>query len=296
MMDIAVIGSGPAGLSAAVNAAVRNQKVMVFARGSSDALERAERVDNYLGFSGISGKELSEQFLNHAKELDVAFESRAVTEIYPMGDFYTLNVSNDFVEAKTVIIATGVPRKALLPGEDEYVGRGVSYCATCDGPLYRQKTVAVVSELPEGEEEARYLSGICAQVFYIPLYQPVNLEEDNVRVIRDRPVRIEGGRTVGRLVLREHSLACDGIFLLRKSIPLSRLIAGLELENGYIRVNRQMETNLPGLYAAGDCTGLPLQLAKAVGEGLVAAQQAVKYIDALDQAARREAVAAKGGE
>ncbi|MCI8497198.1 MAG: NAD(P)/FAD-dependent oxidoreductase [Clostridiales bacterium] len=291
MLDIAVIGSGPAGLSAAVNAAVRNRSVTVFARETaSGALDRAERVDNYLGFSGISGRELYEQFLNHARELQVAFETHAVTEIYPMGDHYTLNVNNDFVEARAVIIATGVPRKALLPGEDSYVGRGVSYCATCDGPLYRGKTVAMVSELPEGEAEARYLSEICAQVHYIPLYHPVRLAGDNISILNDRPVRIEGEQTVRRLVLREHELCCDGIFLLRKSIPLTRLIAGLELEDGYIRVGRHMETNLPGLYAAGDCTGLPLQLAKAVGEGLIAAQQAVKHIDALNQAAQKHPV------
>lgn len=296
MLDIAIIGSGPAGLSAAVNAAVRNKKVTVFARETaSRALERAERVDNYLGFSGISGKELNEQFLNHARELHVAFESRAVTEIYPMGEHYTLNVSNEFVDAKTVIIATGVPRKALLPGEDEFVGRGVSYCATCDGPLYRGKTVAVVSELPEGEEEARYLSEICELVYYLPLYEPVDLWGDNIQVIKDRPLRVEGVQTANRLVLKEQILSCDGIFFLRKTIPLSRLIVGLELENGFIKVNRQMETNLPGLFAAGDCTGHPLQLAKAVGEGLIAAQQAVKYIDAMSQAHKKETVATDGG-
>ena len=166
----------------------------------------------------------------------------------------------------------------------EYLGKGVSYCATCDGMLYRGKKVVVVAENEEGEAEANFLADICAEVLYVPLYQPVLSLKDNVKVVNGKPKAVlgENDRVTG-LELADETLGCDGIFFAKNSMPPESLLFGLETEGKNIVVNRKMETNLPRVYAAGDCTGAPYQIAKAVGEGLVAALSAAAAIDQLDR-------------
>lgn len=287
MLDIAIIGSGPAGLSAAINGVIRNKQVKVFGNDiTTSYLYKAEKVDNYLGMMGATGKEMMETFLGHAKEMNVEIENKKVLEIFSMGDFYMLNVENEFIEAKTVILANGITKASTLEGEETFLGRGVSYCATCDGPLYREKTVALIGDSAHAEEDVNYLSEICEKVYYIPLYKEIGTFGQNVEILKDRPQAITGEGVVGKLVLKETELEVSGVFIIKESIPTTQLLKGLEIEEKAIKVNNFMETNMPGVYAAGDCTGRPYQAAKAVGQGTTAALQAVSYLHTKEKATK----------
>lgn len=284
MLDIAIIGAGPAGLSAAISGVIRNKKVKVFGNPPSTSfIYKAERVDNYLGMLGTSGEEMMQQFVSHAKELGVEIQESKVIEIFPMGDYYMLNVENEFVEARTVILANGLSKGKVLEGENEFLGRGVSYCATCDGPLYREKQVLVIGDSVHAEEDANYLSEICDKVYYVPLYKEIEHLNENIEVLYTKPKRIFGEQIVSGIELEDGVQEVSGVFIIKESIPTTRLLQGLELEDKAIKVNRFMETNLAGVYAAGDCTGKPYQVAKAVGEGNVAVLQAVSYLNALNK-------------
>ncbi|OOB78056.1 MAG: thioredoxin reductase [Epulopiscium sp. Nuni2H_MBin001] len=282
MLDIAIIGSGPAGLSAAINGVIRNKSVKVFGNDPTTSyIYKAEKVDNYLGMVGVSGAEMMNQFITHAKEIGVEFHSGKVIEIFPMDGSYTLNVENTFIEAKTIILANGITKDKVLPGENEFLGRGVSYCATCDGPLYRGKTAAIVGDSEMAEEEVNYLAEVCDKVYYVPLYKNLEHIDPKVQIVMDKPVSIGGDEIVNELRLKDGNLNVDGVFIIKESIPTTQLLKGIELDDKAIKVNQFMETNLPGVYAAGDCTGRPFQVAKAVGQGTTAALQAVSYLHKL---------------
>ncbi|MGL4799614.1 MAG: NAD(P)/FAD-dependent oxidoreductase [Cellulosilyticaceae bacterium] len=279
MLDIAIIGAGPAGLSAAINGRIRNKTVKVFGNDPTTSyIYKAERVDNYIGMLGATGKEMVEAFVGHALEMGVEIEKKKVLEIFPMGDYYMLNAENEFIEAKTIILANGLSKTKLLPGEEALLGRGVSYCATCDGPLYRGKVVALVGDSIHAEEDVHYLSEVCEKVYFVPLYKNVGTFADNVEVIDDKPQAILGEGVVAELELKNTTLQVSGVFIIKESIPTTQLLKGLELENKSIKVNQFMETNIPGVYAAGDCTGRPYQVAKATGQGTTAALQAVSFL------------------
>lgn len=282
MLDIAIIGSGPAALSAAVNARQRNKSVCVFGRSlDSSLLFAAEKVDNYLGLPEMSGEEMLNEFYAHAVKRGVEFRECRITQILSMGDSFMVNADNEFIQAKTLILAIGLSKSKGIAGEMDYLGKGVSYCATCDGMLYRNKKVVVVAENEEGEAEANFLADVCAEVDYVPLYQPVLNLKENVKVLESRPKAVLGDEMrVSALELENETVECDGIFFAKNSTPPESLLFGLKTDGKNIIVDRSMATNLPGVFAAGDCTGAPYQIAKAVGEGLVAALSAAAYIDA----------------
>lgn len=282
MYDIGIIGSGPAALSAAVNARQRNKSVCMFGRSlDSSLLFAAEKVDNYLGLPGMSGEEMLNQFYAHAMKQGVEFRETRIKQIMSMGEYFVINADNEFVEAKTLILAIGLSKSRGIPGEMDYLGKGVSYCATCDGMLYRNKKVIVVGENEEGEAEANFLADVCEKVTYIPLYQPVLNLKENVELKEGKPKAVLGvNGKVSSLEMDGEMLECDGIFFAKNSTPPESLLFGLKTDGKNILVDRNMATNLPGVFAAGDCTGAPYQIAKAVGEGLVAALSAASYIDA----------------
>ena len=282
MLDIAIIGSGPAALSAAVNARQRNKTVCVFGRSlDSSLLFAAEKVDNYLGLPDMSGEEMLNEFYAHAVKRGVEFKECRITQILSMGDSFMVNADNEFIQAKTLILAIGLSKSKGIAGEMDYLGKGVSYCATCDGMLYRNKKVVVVAENEEGEAEANFLADVCTEVDYVPLYQPVLNLKDNVKVLEGKPKAVLGDEMrVSALELDHEKVECDGIFFAKNSTPPESLLFGLKTDGKNIIVDRSMATNLPGVFAAGDCTGAPYQIAKAVGEGLVAALSAAAYIDA----------------
>lgn len=277
MTDIAIIGAGPAGLSAAVNGVARGKTVRVLGH-EGNYLEKAEQVDNYLGFYQVNGAQMMKIFLDHAKAMGVEPEYGKVANVLPLGDRFLLNFGGDILEAKTVIFAIGVAKAKELPGEKEFLGRGVSYCATCDGMLYRGKRAVVCGQADDLAEEANFLQDIGVQVTVVSRAPLPGLSGD-IPVVQASVQEILGGQTANGVLADGMALEADVVFLLRNSIAPSALMEGLKLRQGYIEVTPLMETNIPGCFACGDCTGAPLQVSKAVGEGLIAAQQAAKYID-----------------
>ena len=286
--DIIVLGGGPAGLSAAVAARGRNKSVLVVGNRWQDSpLARAERVDNYLGLPGVTGMELLEQFRRHAEELGADFVLGRVISLMAWNGFH-LTVGSELYEGETLVLAPGVVRQAKYPGEAEYLGRGVSYCATCDGMLYRGKPVAVVGRSGDAPREAAYLKSLGCQVVYVAPKRPTALEPD-IPFIQANRLEIAGAQTVTTLVADGAPIPCSGVFILRDAVAPTDLLPQLETLGGSIRVDRSMATSSPGVCAAGDCTGGPLQVSKAVGEGLIAALSAAEFLD------RRGAESPAGG-
>ncbi|WMI80144.1 NAD(P)/FAD-dependent oxidoreductase [Anaerotignum sp. MB30-C6] len=281
MLDVAIIGGGPAALSAALNCRQRNKTVCVFGRSlDSSLLFSAEKVDNYLGMPDVNGEEMLNRFYAHAVKNGVEFQECRVSQILNVGEHYMINAENNFFEAKAVILATGLSKSKGISGEMDYLGKGVSYCATCDGMLYRNKKVVVVSENEEGEAEANFLADICKEVLYVPLYKDIAHLKDNVVVLDAKPKAVLGqSDKLTALETDKETISCDGIFFAKNTMPPDSLVFGLKTDGKNIEVDRRMATNLPNVYAAGDCTGTPYQIAKAVGEGLVAALSAVSDID-----------------
>lgn len=276
--DIIVLGSGPAGLSAAVTARGRNKSVLVIGNRWQDSpLARAERVDNYLGMPGMTGMEMLEAFQRHAQEMGVEMVTGKVLSIMEWEGF-TLTVGSQLYQGSALILAPGVVRQAKFPGEETYLGRGVSYCATCDGMLYRNKPVAVVGRSKDVPHEAAYLKSIGCQVVYVAPKRPDQLEED-IPFIQAAKLAVKGEQTVTALEADGADIPVNGVFILREAVAPGDLLPGLTLEKGAIQVDRSMATSVPGVFAAGDATGAPLQVSKAVGEGLIAALSACEYLD-----------------
>lgn len=280
MTDIAIIGKGPAGWSCAMTARMRGLSAMVVApQNDTGLLHSAERIDNYPGLPQVSGLEMLESFRNQALALGAEERVGLVRQIMPLDNHFMLLVENDVMEAQTVVLAMGAARPVLLPGEEEQVGRGVSYCATCDGMFYRGKRIAVLSSCLQGVEETRFLAGLAAEIDYYSLKRhQTDGVDPKVRIREEKPRAI--GRDDGGLTLTtDQATHCyDGIFVFRAAMPLGMLIDGLRTEGSFIPVDRSMRTNIPGVFAAGDCTGKPLQVPKAVGEGNIAAIAAAEYI------------------
>ena len=279
-VDIAIIGTGPAGVSAALTATNRNKKTLLLgSRQMSEKVAKAHEIRNYPGLPAVKGEDLAAAFRTHLDSMGIEITEERVGAVYAMGDYFALQIGETMAEAETVILATGVVQANPLPGEKELLGRGVSYCATCDAPLYRGKTAAVIGYSSREEAEAAFLSEVCSQVTYFPMYpEDVSLPE-NVRVIREKPEGIteENGKRVVRT--GSGSCAVDGVFVLREAVAADQLVPGLETDGPHVRVNRKMETNLPGLYACGDLAGTPYQYVKAAGEGNVAAISAAAFVD-----------------
>lgn len=278
--DLVIIGKGPAGWSCAMTARMRGLSAVVIApQNDTGLLRTAERIDNYPGLPQVSGTEMLEHFRSQALALGAEERSGLVRQILPMDDRLMLLVENDVMEAKTVVLAMGAARPVLLPGEAEQVGRGVSYCATCDGMFYRGKRIAVLSASLQGVEESAFLADIAAELEYYSLKRH-NTDDlkPNIRLMQETPRSI-GRDDAGLTLTTDQATHCyDGIFIFRAAMPLAMLMTDLKTEGSFIPVDRAMRTNIPGVFAAGDCTGKPLQVPKAVGEGNIAAISAAEYI------------------
>ncbi|MBP2652564.1 MAG: trxB [Firmicutes bacterium] len=280
VFDIVIVGGGPAGLSAALTGRIRNKTVAIFEHMEfSPKLQKAHLVDNYPGLPQVTGKGLMQQMVAHCQAHEPTIIKEKVLNIFP-GEVFTLLTPGGTYEARSVILATGVVSTLLFDGEKDFLGRGVSYCATCDGMFYKDKNVAVISYTTEGEHEAAYLGELCRKVYYLPQYKKQAAPmRDNVQVLTAKPCAIRGDSQVEKLVTDEAEVKVDGVFIIRQSDPVENVLAGLELESEVIKIKRNMSTNIPGVFAAGDCTGKPWQIAKAVGEGLVAVLSAIEYLE-----------------
>lgn len=261
--DVIIIGAGPAGVSAALTLANRGKSVCVVSNPpDTSKLYLAEQVTNYPGISG-TGKELVEVFRRQLTESGAKIVQGRALSAASLGKTVGVAVGSDFYEAKALIAATGISRSPLCSGETEFLGRGVSYCATCDGMLYRGKRVAVIGEGEEFESDVAFLKEIGCDVI----------------CFNKGRFEISGGMKADTLRVNGEEYKVDCIFVLKDTIAADSLITGIETENGKIRVDGKMATNIPGIFACGDCTGGPYQVAKAAGEGNIAALAVCDYLD-----------------
>ncbi|MFT8315966.1 MAG: NAD(P)/FAD-dependent oxidoreductase [Clostridium sp.] len=280
--DIAIIGTGPGGLSAAINAKIRNKNIILFGnKNLSFKLTKAPKINNFLGFYDISGEDLKNKFNEHIDKMGIEITEERINAVYAMGDYFTLMVNEKAYEAKSLILATGMEFTKPLKGEEEFLGRGVGYCATCDAPLYRNKIVTIVGYTREAEKEANYVSELASKLYYVPMYDENYELTDKVEILKDKPTEIKGQDKVEKLLLKSNEIETDGVFILKESVAPAQLVPGLLIEGEHIKVDRNMKTNIEGCFAAGDCVGTPYQYIKAAGEGQIAALSAVKYLDLL---------------
>lgn len=284
-MHVIIIGSGPAGVSAALYARRGGADVTVITKGAG-GLAAAEWVENYYGFAEpISGAELEQRGIAGAKRLGVRFETDEVLAILPAveGKGFCIEAVRTAYEADAVILAAGAPRKTLpIKGLREFEGRGVSYCAICDAFFYRGKRVAIIGAGDYALHEAEILRPHAAQLSLLTNgEEPALAMPDGIAVHTQRIVCIEGERRVQRIVFDDETVMdVDGIFMAigtAGSMELARKL-GVVLSDGKIAVGKNMETNVPGVYAAGDCTGGLLQIAKAVYDGAEAGLSVIRYL------------------
>jgi thioredoxin reductase (NADPH) len=257
--------------------------VLLFgSRDLSEKISRAEQIRNYPGFPAVSGEELARAFRNHLDSMGITVTEKRIGAVYAMGDYFALQAGEDMVEARSVILACGVVQGKPLAGEAEMLGRGVSYCATCDAPLYRGRTAAVIGYSSREEGEAAFLSEVCSRVMYFPMYPEEPVLPDRVEVIREKPAEIRKTEDGNTVVTDRGEYPADGVFVLREAVAPAQLVPGLETAGAHVKVNRKMETSLPGVFACGDITGTPYQYVKAAGEGNVAAISAAAYLDRME--------------
>ena len=266
--DIIIIGGGPAGVSAALTARRRNKSVRVIANPQeTTALYKAKSIENYPGLQ-TSGAEMMRIFREQLEQSGAELIQGRALSVLPIGKSIGVAVGNDYYEASAVILACGAGRKPVCSGEKEFLGRGVSYCATCDGMLYRGKTVAVIGKGAEVERDSAFLKSLGCTV-----HEFTGREK----------LEIHGAQRADKLMADGVSYDIDCVFILADTVMPGSLVPGLELQNGAVKTGKAMETSVRGIFAAGDLTGLPHQLGKAVGEGNVAGLSAVKYVDDLNK-------------
>lgn len=280
MFDIAIIGSGPAGISAAINCKIRNKSFVLFGQNElSHKVEISEKINNYPGLPNITGEELNAKMREHLNSMEIEITNERITGIYKMKDKFTLLADRKMFEARAVILCLGAETVKPLPNERELLGRGVSYCATCDGMLYKDKKIAVFCDNAESEEEVEYLSELASEVYYSHRFES-KIDKANVTHLESRITAVIGDGKVSGIELADgRKFDVDGVFFIKQAVAADVLLNKLEVEQGSIVVDRNMQTSIDGCFAAGDCTGTPYQIAKAVGEGNVAAHSAIKWLN-----------------
>lgn len=294
MYDMIIIGKGPAGISGAIYGARANKSVLVLAKDFG-WLSGAEIVENYYGFENPqSGMDLLNAGINQAKRLGVVFEDSEVVGVEKYENFQVTTTNNSY-ESKVLIIATGMPRKkASIRNLSAFEGSGVSYCTTCDGFFYRGKTVGIVGNTNYTLKEAHELLPFTKNITMFTLGRDfegnndLSSEEFGVIQIDKRKIdSLQGDTKLEKVVFEDGSeKLIDGLFIAEGTASALDLAykMGIENDGKTITVNKNQETNIPGLYAAGDCTGGILQVAVAVGEGAVAGINAISYINSLVKA------------
>lgn len=287
MLDCIIVGSGVAGISAALTLQSNRKTFLIFGnKNLSEKIEKAEKIHNYPGLSDVSGKGFVAALQGQLSDAEIEIKTEKVAGVYALNEkFLLLTQDGKQYESRTVILACGVESIKQIDGEESFLGRGVSYCATCDGFLYKGKTIAVVCTTKRLEHEIGYLADFAEKVYLIPMYKGVEIERENVTMIRKMPTGITGMKRVETLAFSAPPsaelpalLPVDGVFMLRESVSPAVLVGGLQTEDGHVVVGRDMSTNIKGCYAAGDCTGRPYQYAKAVGEGNIAAHSVSEFL------------------
>ena len=280
MYDVIVIGSGPAGITAAIYAKRRKLSILVISKGNG-ALQKTEKIDNYYGFeNGISGKELYENGIKQAKNLGIDFIEDEVINIKYINQF-TVETVNSKYEAKAVILATGVSRNVPnIKGIKEFEGKGVSYCAVCDSFFYKDKDVAVLGDGNYAIHEFETLKPVASSVTILTNGNTMVENRDSSIEVNSKKIReFRGDTKLEEVEFEDNTIqSLNGVFIAMgtaSSSDLARKI-GARIENNNIIVNESMETTVPGLFACGDCTGGLLQISKAVYEGAKAGLAVLK--------------------
>jgi thioredoxin reductase (NADPH) len=302
MYDLIIIGGGPAGLSAGIYAVRFGLDTLILERSEiSGQISMADIVENYPGFPSISGLKLMEKFRTHAQEVGVKTRITEVLSVRTEGDKKIVSTDSGDLEAKAIIIATGANPKHLdVPGENELVSKGVSYCAICDGPFFKNKTVVVVGGGNSAVTDALYLSRLAQKVYLVhrrdqlraaKVLQDRAAATSNIELILNTVVlKIVGGKEgvkkVEKIILQDFNsketreLLTNGVFIYVGIHPNTEFVNVEKDEGGFIKTDRWMETSEKGIYAAGDCRDTPIwQLVAAVRDGAIAATAAYEYIE-----------------
>lgn len=288
--DVVIIGCGPAGLQASIHAARKKVTVAVIGRNEGSGLNRAE-VENYFGIDVMGGKELLTKGMEQAKRFGAEIFEQDVMKLEKKDDVFIAITDHDMeFKSKALILAPGISRKKLnAPGEKELLGRGVSYCASCDCNFFRGRTVAVVGDESTAASSALLLTEYASAVYWISKNLNVatqlmaKVKASKVEIISPASVaRITGDEVVKSLELNDgRKLAVDGVFIELGAKGSADLALDLNIipdPTGTIEVNADMETGVRGLFACGDVTGQPWQLARAVGQGCIAGTNAAKLV------------------
>ncbi len=285
MYDVAIIGSGPAAISAALTLKLHNKDIIWFGcKKLSDKIERSEVIANYPGLPMISGADLNKAFNQQIEQAELEITEKMVTKITSSRRGFMVLADNDIYDAKTVLLTIGSTSSKGLPGEDELLGHGVSYCATCDGFLYKDKEIAVFCGDKRFEHEVKYLAGLASKVYLYTPYPDCEVDLANVVKLAKPIKQVTGSERVEAINLTDDTyLEVKAVFFLRNAVAPGKIINGLEMDEASIVVDRKMATNKKGCYAAGDCTGRPYQITKAVGEGNVAAHSILEYLAQLEK-------------
>ena len=294
MYDIAIVGAGPAGLTAGIYAVRANKKVIVFeALTAGGQIINTSHIDNYPVAPHITGLEFGQTLEKQAKDLDVEIEYSEVTHIVKENNRFMIRTEDETYFSRAVIIASGTsPRKLGLENEDVFAGKGISYCATCDGAFYKGKTVAVNGGGNSALHEALYLSDIAAKVYLIHrrnefrasdnLVDKVKAKDNIELVLESSIIELLGdGHLQGIKTDTGREIELDGLFVSIGRTPNTKnLIDGLELVEGdYAKANEDCHTNIPGVFVAGDVRSKELrQLVTATSDGAIAATEAVNYL------------------
>jgi len=300
MYDLVIIGGGPGGLSAGIYAIRLGLNTLLVERemvGGQIAL--SDLIENYPGFPSISGAGLMEKFEGHARGLGLEIKFTDVQDVASQGNVKVLKTSDGEITTKSVIVATGAkPRRLGVAGEKEFTGKGVSYCATCDGPFFKGLRVVVVGGGDTALKEAVYLSKMAKTVYIVhrrdqfrgeKIQQKRAEEASNVEFLKSHTLKeIKGDKVVEKVVLEDlktketRVLDSEGVFIFVGINPTTDFIDVDKDESGFIKTNQKMETSVPGVFAAGDCRTTPLlQVATAVGDGAIAAYTAADYVEGL---------------
>lgn len=303
-LDCVVVGGGPAGFSAAIYLVRKKLKTLVISPEFGGQAAKSAEVENYLGFTKISGPELMQKFFEHAEAIGVETQTAEVTKIEKKEDDFIVSYDNGSVVARSILVTSGkTPRKLGVPGEEEFAGKGVGYCAVCDGPLFRDKTVAVIGGGNSALDSALELEKYCSKVYMLNLnadFQGDEVRKDRVKesnkieiLSEVQTMEIYGDNFMKGLKYKTNpkgapsgsgeikDLSCDGVFIEIGWMPATDFVEDLvELNNlKEIKIDRENKTNCEGIYAAGDVTDiLEKQIIIAAGEGAKAALNAWKYL------------------
>jgi thioredoxin reductase (NADPH) len=294
--EIAIVGGGPAGYSAAIYASRAGKKTIILEGRGTSRLSIGYEIENYPGFPPIDSRELLRKFKDQAKGFGAEVVSEDAIDFNFSTETKYVVTRESLIEAKAVILAAGKPvrKEKMIPGEERLLGMGVSYCATCDGPLYRGQPVAVVGHTAEAVEDVLALHELASRVHWIPGGKlssdvPADLSEEvgrkDIAVYwKAEPIEIKGDKGVEMIKIssegREEEIPVSGCFIFRESLTSPLFVkAGLKLDHGQcLAVDRYQKTNIDGVFAAGDISCGGMQVVTAAGEGAVAAMQAIVYL------------------